>query len=63
MDNKKKTVNDYWHHVKGIYPNAVFDYWFEHGELIFYKNQYMEIHGNPLACVIRNGKYVIVEEF
>ena len=54
---------DYIDYVKSIYPEMIEDYWFPNGELHFYKN---DRHANtiePYACIKRDGKFIILEDF
>lgn len=55
--------NEFVEYVKSIYPNMVEDFWFDYGELHFYKNEHHAETGEPYACVKRNGKFVILTEF
>lgn len=50
-------------YVKSIYPNMIVDYWFEWGELHFYKSEYHSLHGECYACIKRGGKFIILTDF
>ena len=64
MTIKRTDINEYTDYVKSIYPEMVVDYWFQHGELIFYKTQYDFDHmKDVMSCYKKDGKFVIVDEF
>lgn len=64
FNDAKPNVNFFWEHVKATYPDARFDFWFNTGELHFYKDGKHETSDKePWACIWRNGKYEILEEF
>ena len=60
MKTMRADIIEYWNFVKSKYPNAVLDYWFGTGELIFYKTPERE---NPSTCYKKNGVMVIEDDF
>ena len=61
MRRNKQEFIDY---VKSIYPNMIEDYWFDYvGEYHFYKNEKHAETSEPYACIKRNGKFEILDEF
>ena len=58
----RNDVNEYIDFVKAKYPEAQIDFWFEHGELLFYKNPQADVM-KPCCCIKRDGKFEIIEEF
>ena len=57
--NKQRFID----HVKSIYPEMIEDYWFENGELHFYKNERHSDTMEPYSCIEKNGKFHILTEF
>ena len=53
-------VNEVWRAVQEKYPDAVFEYWFSTGELIFYKHKNAE---NPSSCYVKDGKLTFTDDF
>jgi len=53
-------VNEAWKYVRSVFPEAVFDYWYSHGELIFYRTPTAE---TPSACYMKDGKLTIEHDF
>ena len=57
---KKPNVNYYWQYIIERFPDAVFDFWYSSGELIFYTSRLAE---NPSSCYMLNGKLTIEHSF
>lgn len=55
--------DDFITYVKSIYPNMIEDYWFQHGELHFYRNPAHAKTAEPWACIYTNGRFKIITEF
>lgn len=60
MKSTKPNVNAYWGYVITKYPNAVFDFWYSTGELLFYPHAKAE---HPYSCIIKDGKFTILYDF
>ncbi len=55
--------DDFTAYVKSIYPNMIEDYWFQYGELHFYRNSYHAKTAEPWACIYTNGQFEILTDF
>ena len=63
MTIKRTKLEEYMAFVKKKYPDFVIDYWFEHGELLFWKRPEDVNTREPSSCYKKNGKLVIEDEF
>ena len=54
---------DTWSRVIEKYPEAIFEYWFHTGELIFYKNKTAEDNLTPTSCYMKDGKLTFTDDF
>ena len=59
----RKFKQEFVDFIKSIYPNFIEDYWFSNGELHFYKDAKHAETSDPYACIKRNGKFEILDEF
>ena len=57
--HNRPNVNAYWDHVREIYPDARFDFWYSSGELHFYRNADAERLGEKSSCFAKGGTLVI----
>lgn len=59
----KPNVNAYWEHVKSMYPDARFNFWYSIGELHFYRDGKAEANdpdGDYVSsCFKKDGKFTI----
>lgn len=62
---KREDIGEYTDYVKSIYPDMIEDFWFAHGELLFFVSKAHAENDpqHPFACYKKNGKFVIVEDF